>query len=190
MEPAAVMQDVSAGDGDARQALKSLRRLARRGGAAAAILAIFLAHSGCSDRPTSRPDSAEADYSQLMAEVEAAVWAFHAADTTMSADGVINLLWPEDTMLVDGARVSYSDVVTGSRQFMATLALFHTDWTDLAIVPLGGDVAVSSFLFRDSILTKTGELIQSRGPTTFVWQRRGGEWRVLFGDADHYPVEP
>lgn len=91
-------------------------------------------------------------------------------------------------MLVDGNRVSYDDAVTGSREFMPSLEIFATDWSDLRITPLGPDHAVASFQFRDSIVTKTGTLTQAHGPTTFVWERRHGEWRILFADADHYPV--
>ncbi len=130
------------------------------------------------------------DEQQVVAEIEAAVWAFHAADTARDAEGVLALLWPDYTMLADGSRMTYEDVAAGSRAFMASLDLFHTEWTDLQIVPLGPGVALSSFQFRDSILTSTGEMIRSRGPTTFVWERRDGEWRVLFADADHYPIDP
>lgn len=126
----------------------------------------------------------------VVEQVEAAVWAFHAADTARNAEGVIDLLWPEFTMLVDGRRLTYPEVAAGSREFMATLESFHTEWSDLEIVSLGSDAAISSFVFRDSIVTRDGEVNQAHGPTTFVWQRRAGEWRVLFADADHYRDEP
>jgi ketosteroid isomerase-like protein len=122
--------------------------------------------------------------------VERAVWEFHAADTARDAEAVIRLLWPEYTMLADGTRLSYDEVAAGSREFMASLALFHTQWYELQVMPLGPDAAVASFQFRDSIITKAGELIRNRGTTTFVWQRRDGEWRVLFADANHRPIAP
>jgi hypothetical protein len=93
-------------------------------------------------------------------------------------------------MLVDGRRTGYADVVEGTRQFMAGLELFHTDWTDLEVIPLNANTAVASFLFRDSIITRAGDTIRAQGPTTFIWTRRAGEWRLLFGDADHYPIQP
>ena len=138
---------------------------------------------------TDAPPAVE-DRASLVAQVEEAVWAFHAADTARDAEGVIGLLWPEYTMLADGNRITYADVVGGSRAFMASLDVFHTHWTDLDITLLGADHAVSSFLFRDSIVSKDGTVTTARGPNTFVWERRNGEWRVLYGDADHYPVEP
>jgi len=130
------------------------------------------------------------DSPSVVEQVEAAVWAFHAADTARNAQGVIDLLWPEFTMLVDGRRLTYPEVAAGSREFMATLESFHTEWSDLEIVSLGSDAAISSFVFRDSIVTRDGEVNQAHGPTTFVWQRRAGEWRVLFADADHYRDGP
>ena len=137
-------------------------------------------------------DTAEVlrDSRAIVAQVEAVVWEFHAADTARNAEGVIALLWPEFSMLADGQRLDYGQVAQGSRAFMATLESFHAEWTDLEITPVGSDAAVSSFRFRDSIVTREGELIQTRGPTTLVWQRRGGEWRVLRADADHYPLAP
>jgi hypothetical protein len=130
------------------------------------------------------------DQARIVAAVQAAVWSFHAADTARDAEAVIRLLWPEFTILADGTRLDYDQVATGSREFMGGLALFHTVWSDLRVTPIGQHAAVASFQFRDSIVTRTGELTRNRGTTTFVWQRRNGEWRLLFADADHRPVVP
>jgi hypothetical protein len=150
----------------------------------------FALFAGCVEPPESSTDRAGANTSSVAAEVEAAVWAFHAADTARDAESIVGLLWPEYSMFVDGARSGYDEVVVGAREFMPSLRLFHTDWTDVQITPLGADVAVASFQFRDSIITLSNELIRSRGPTTLIWQRRDGEWRLLYGDSDHYSIDP
>jgi hypothetical protein len=142
---------------------------------------------GCAPAP---PGDEAVDLDAVRAEVTAAVEAFHAADTARDADGVIRLLWPEYTMLVDGRRSDYDEVVNGAREFMPGLELFHTKWTDLQVTPLSADAAIAQFLFRDSIITLAGDTIRAQGPTTFVWTRRDGDWRLLFGDADHYPIQP
>lgn len=154
----------------------------------AAVSLFAFACIGCAERQGQ--DLSSNDLDQIVRDVNEQLAAFHTADTTMNAEGVIALLWPEFSMLADGNRMYYDDVVKGSRSFMASLVLFQTDWTDIQITPLGRDAAVSSFQFRDSIITKAGDLIQAKGPTTFVWQKRGAEWRVLFADADHYPLIP
>lgn len=156
----------------------------------AALAAAAILNPGCEPSPDRGEMPTEGEPSRISAEVEAAVWAFHKADTARDADAVIGLLWPDFTMLADGSRRDYEDVVAGTRGFMASLDLFHTEWSDLRIIPLGPDAALASFEFRDSIMTRGGELIRSRGPTTFVWQRRSGEWRLRFADADHYPIDP
>ena len=129
------------------------------------------------------------DEANVNREVTAAVWAFHAADTSRNAQAVIDLLWPEYTMLVDGNRITYSDVAAGSPAFMEGLDMFYTEWTDLQIIPISDKAALTSFLFRDSLVHKDGVVTKKRGPNTFLWEKRGDEWRVRYGDADHYPWE-
>jgi len=156
-----------------------------------ALMPVVTLWTACAGAPEQGPEGSDAaELARVAAEVEVAVWAFHAADTARDAEAVIRLLWPEFTMLADGARVGHAQAVAGSREFMAGLELFHTEWSDLQVTPLGPATAIASFVFRDSIVTRAGGLIRARGPTTLLWQRRGGEWRVLFADADHYPIDP
>ena len=132
-------------------------------------------------------EDAEVDTAEIIDQVTIQVNAFHAADTSLNAAGVVGLLWPEFTMLADGNRVSYEEVKTGSQAFMASLSTFHTEWEDLKITPLGDRHAISSFIFTDSIVAKDGTLTQARGPNTFVWEKREEVWKVIYADADHYP---
>lgn len=107
----------------------------------------------------------------------------------MNAEKVIALMWPECTMLIDGHRINYQDLSQGSRQFMSNLDQFHTEWNDLKIIPVAENAAIASFIFKDSIIDKSGNLTYAKGPNTFLWQKRNGEWRVLYGDADHYKLD-
>ena len=132
----------------------------------------------------------EADTTRIIEEVKIQVKAFHAADTALDAQGMVDLLWPEFTMLADGNQVSYADAAKGTKEFMASLSTFHSEWRNLKIIPLGSHHAISSFIFIDSIVAKDGTVTRSRGPNTFVWEKRNGEWKVIYGDADHYPVMP
>ncbi|NND70702.1 MAG: hypothetical protein HKN43_03900 [Rhodothermales bacterium] len=120
--------------------------------------------------------------------VEARTWEFHAADTSRSAENVVDLLWPEFTLLADGARSTYSDVATGSVAFMSEVEIFETVWTELEVIALSSTSAISSFIFKDRIVMKSGEVVESWGPNTFVWLKRSAEWRIIHTDADHYPL--
>ncbi|WP_299533049.1 nuclear transport factor 2 family protein [Ulvibacterium sp.] len=136
-----------------------------------------------------KADVKERTTTELIREVKGQVNAFQKADTTLSSEGVLDLLWPEFTMLADGNRITYKKVKESSRDFMLSLESFNTEWDSLRIIPLGNDYAISSFFFTDSIVAKDGTITQSKGPNTFVWERREGKWKVLYADADHYPIE-
>ncbi len=131
-------------------------------------------------------EDTEVDTAEIIEQVTIQVNAFHAADTSLNAAGVVGLLWPEFTMLADGNRVSFAEVKTGSQAFMASLTTFHTEWEDLKPTPLGDRHAISSFISTDSIVAKDGTLTQARGPNTFVWEKREEIWKVIYADADHY----
>ena len=138
---------------------------------------------------STKSDLKEIDSKALIEQVENQVMAFHTADTSLNAQGIVDLLWPEFTMLADGNHVKYEEVKIGSKMFMESLATFHTEWDDLKIIPLGNNHAISSFIFTDSLVAKDGKVTQSKGPNTFVWEKRNGEWKVIYGDADHYPIK-
>lgn len=167
-----------------RRPSSDVRARRRRQLAALLASAYAAACSPAADRDRPSP----ADAAEIRAQIETAVRAFRAADTARDAEAVIGLLWPEYTMLVDGTRLGYEEAAAGAREFMGRVTLFHTEWYDLQVTPLAENAAVASFEFRDSIITTGGELIRNHGTTTFVWQRRRGEWRVLFADAKHDPI--
>ena len=152
------------------------------------VLSAFLLLSSC-DHSHDEKGVSKSFEAIVLKEVEEAVWAFHAADTSRNAEAVINLMWPECNMLIDGNRIQYDDLVNGARSFMPTLKVFHTEWTDLDIIPINPENALSSFIFNDSIVTNSGVITRAKGPNTFLWQRRGSEWRIIYGDADHYPID-
>lgn len=124
----------------------------------------------------------------IAVEVDSATRAFQAAELARDAELAIAHLAPEFAMLLDGTRVGYDSVAASIRRTMPALAGFESEWTDLDVRVLGPDAAVASFRFRDSIVTADGEVMVTRGPTTLVWERRGSGWRIVFADADHYPI--
>jgi ketosteroid isomerase-like protein len=150
------------------------------------VVVLMVVAVGCVE-PNEYVGLSEAERSAVVNAVEAATWAFHAADTSRSAEGVLDLLWPEFSLLGDGNRSDYASVAEGATQFMSNVDTFHTVWDDLQIIAIGSTAAVSSFIFTDRITMNSGDVIESRGPNTFVWEKRDGVWKVIHTDADHYP---
>ena len=75
------------------------------------------------------------------------------------------------------------------RATLPGLAVFDARWSDVETRALSPTSAVTSFLFRDSIVTLEGETTVMRGPSTLVWEKRGDDWLIVYVDADHYPPD-
>jgi hypothetical protein len=84
----------------------------------------------------------------------------------------------------------YQGVVAGMRGTLPTVRHVEPGFADVEVKVLGRDAALVSLRFRDSVTTTAGELRRHQGATTLVWERRGGDWRITYADADHYPVGP
>jgi hypothetical protein len=107
------------------------------------------------------------------------------AQRNRDALAAIEFLAPDFTMRADGKYVDRDAVAAGIQSSFDDLRLLETQFRDLVVRPIARDVALSSFNFRDSTVTRTGVIKVSRGTTTLIWQKRGGRWLMVFGDADH-----
>ncbi len=134
------------------------------------------------------PELTDADRLVIAAAVDSATRSFQRAERARNAEQTVAHLAPDFYIYIDGVRTSYDDVAAMIRQSMPLLATFEPTWDDLEIKVLGRNAAVASFVFRDSIVTTTGDMTLTTGPTTLVWERRGQDWLIVYGDADHYPV--
>ena len=66
-------------------------------------------------------------------------------------------------------RFEYDAVVEAMRGFLGTLQHFEPGWENVEVLVLGPRAALSTFTFRDSIVTAEGEIQMAHGPTTLVW---------------------
>lgn len=165
---------------------------ARAGGAF--LLPLALSACAAPEGDSTNGDGAAANPDPPQAATEAAVdsalQSFVAAQRAIDGDRAAAHMWPEFTMLQDGRQATHEEVVEQIRGTFPAIEAFTTEWTNVQLRVLSPTLALTSFHFRDSIVMTTGELIRSQGPTTLVWERRGPDWRILYGDVDHYPVEP
>lgn len=150
--------------------------------------ALFLTFTACKEE-SPLPPLTDAERETIAASVDSATRAFEAAERARDPEAVIAHLAPEFYMYGDGVRMEYADVVEGIRSTIGTLRHFEPGWEDLEVIVLGRNGAVATFTFHDSIVEGSGEILQARGPTTLVWERRGDRWWITYADADHYPVD-
>jgi len=154
-------------------------------GRLAAGVVAALAATACAADPSPFDDAARA---AVEVAVDSATRAFEAAERTRDAEAAVAHLAPDFTIFVDGSRIDYEASAAGMRATLPTLRHFEPGWVDLRVRALSPTLAISSFTFNDSIVAEDGTLTRATGPTTLVWERRGEDWLIVYGDADHYPV--
>jgi ketosteroid isomerase-like protein len=53
---------------------------------------------------------------------------------------------------------------------------------------LAPDAALATALFAEAITAKDGTVVRQRGAATWLWRERDGEWKIVYGHVDHYPM--
>lgn len=122
--------------------------------------------------------------------IDSLMGAFEEAERAQDAERLIAFLAGDFYMYVDGARSGYDSVAASMQRNLGTMQHFEPGFANVEVRVLARDAALVSLTFRDSIITASGDLLQSQGPTTLIWQQREGQWRIVYADADHYPVLP
>lgn len=123
----------------------------------------------------------------VTAELRATLDAFLAAERARDVDALLAFLAPDFRMLQDGMRVDHDATVAQMRATLPTLRAFRARFDDVQVIPLTRDWALSSLVFHDEIVAADGSELAMWGPSTMLWRRDGGRWRLVFADSDHYP---
>ena len=144
------------------------------------VIALAACHSG------DRFDDGERRV--VIAAVDSALWSFELAQRTLQAERAIALMAPEFFMYTDGVEQGRDSVAAGIRRSFAGLQHLEPGFADIRIRPLSRTSALSSFRFRDSLMTAEGVVMRYTGATTLLWERRDGHWTMIYGHADHRPV--
>ena len=134
-------------------------------------------------------DLREDQRAAVVAAVDSALKAFEAAQRARNADGAVALMAPDFFMYTDGVRQGYDSVAQSVRQSFASFQHVDPGFRDIHIRVLSATSALTSFRFRDSLVTTSGLTLRFAGATTLLWELREGRWLMTYGHADHRPVE-
>lgn len=132
----------------------------------------------------------DAERRSMAARVDSLTGAFEAAQRSRDPERTVGFLAPDFYMYVDGVRSGYDSVAARIRRTLGAMQHVEPGFENVEVRVLGRDAALVSLVFRDSVITASGQTQQSRGPTTLIWERRQDQWRIVYADADHYPVAP
>ena len=135
--------------------------------------------------PAPRPAD---DKALVAADVDSATRAFEQAQRDRDPERIVSFLAPGFYMYSDGVRSGYDSVAAAIRAGFRGIRFNEPGFSNIAVLVQGPDEAISSFAFRDSIITGAGELQRAQGATTLVWKRLNGKWQIVYAHADHHPV--
>ena len=148
-----------------------------------ALLLVGLLLSGCAR------EMSDAERQAVAASVDSAVGAFEAAQRARDAEAAIALMAPGFFMYTDGTRQERDSVAANIRRSFASVQHLEPGFADIEVFPLSRTSGLSSFRFRDSLVTAEGASMRFAGATTLLWELREGKWQMRYGHADHRQVK-
>ena len=94
---------------------------------------------------------------------------------------------PEFAFFADGKGYSYDDFVKNEREDFSSWKSIQVRWDTVTAKVLAPDVVASYASFHQVLTAKNGAEAALKGDVTWIAVRRGGEWRLLYGHAWHFP---
>lgn len=127
----------------------------------------------------------------IAVQVRAAMRTFEAAERDVDAERLIAHFAPVPDFHVynDGCRLDYQTLTTNIRAGFPTLRGIEGGFEEIHIFVLAPDAALATASFREKATTITNASTRVRGAASWLWCRMDGEWRIVYGHADHYPDE-
>lgn len=140
---------------------------------------------------------APADTGQMTAEREAALAdtlraLTHQVDSAFTAlePGPYLALYSEDThFYYDGAHLPRKKFEAIVRKEMAAFESFSTTMMEPQVEVLGPDAGVVSFRYQGEAVDTAGNAQEMTAAVTTVFERRGGEWKVVQAHESFPPPE-
>jgi ketosteroid isomerase-like protein len=78
-------------------------------------------------------------------------------------------------------------VCLDNRKDFASLNAIEGGFTDITVLLLGPGIAAAVAPFRETFVDKAGNRLPVKGTVTWIWGRRGTEWKILYGHGAHEP---
>ena len=127
----------------------------------------------------------------VRAAVEQRMASFEGAERALNAGALMTHFSDSADFYIynDGQRLSREAIVAGISQAFPTQQSLEGGFSDLEIHVLAPDAALATALFHETMTTQDGTVVRQRGAATWLWCKRRGEWRIVYGHVDHQPEE-
>jgi uncharacterized protein (TIGR02246 family) len=93
----------------------------------------------------------------------------------------------EFRLVSDGKSYSRTDIQNLIDGMAKVARGSEVKWDTIAVTALGPDAALAVAPFHRADTDTAGKVTRVWGVASWVWVRRDGSWRMLYGHGDHYP---
>lgn len=152
----------------------------------AAVVSLICASSACQSRDLPLSDSERRAVTDAVA---VGMTSYAEALSLVDSSRVLGhyVAGPEFRLASDGNSYSYVDMQKIIGDLRVKYQSLGVRWDTVAVTVLDRDAAFVYAPFRRTDTDKSGGVTRIRGNATWVWVRRDGTWRMLYGHGDHYP---
>ena len=126
---------------------------------------------------------------EIVKAVEESMRAFEAAEHALDAERVIaHFAGGADHYIYnDGQRLTHEALAVSVRVAFLTLQSMEGGFADVDVMVLAPDAALVAATFEETVTTRAGGRMEQRGVASWLWRHVGGDWRIVYGQVDHYP---
>jgi len=126
---------------------------------------------------------------KIVAEVTAAMNSYDEAVGSLDTERIFAHYAnePEFRVCLDNKISDYETLVSQVRKDFASLDAIEGGFTDITVLLLGPGIAAAVAPFRETFVDKSGTRSSVKGTVTWIWGRRGTEWKILYGHGVHEP---
>jgi ketosteroid isomerase-like protein len=154
------------------------------------VFLVMLFWIGCQKQKAREGTAASTEErGKIVSEVTAAMRSYEDSVRKIDAERTIAYFVQESEFRVcfDNQISDYDALVAQVRKDFASLDAIEGGFTDITVLMLGPGVAAAIAPFREIYVDKSGNRSPVKGTVTWIWGRRGTEWKILFGHATHEP---
>jgi len=143
----------------------------------------------CACAPSERGLTGSFDRASVEISVRDAMASYAAALEALDSARILGhyVAGPEFRLVTDGFSNSYQDMQRTIGNLPRVLRKEEVHWDTLVVNALGPDAGLVYAPFRRIDTDTAGQVTRIRGVATWLWVRRDGQWRSVYGHADHYP---
>jgi len=129
---------------------------------------------------TPRKHSSGSELDAIADTINVAMRDYFQALRARDGERAVSHFAPDFWAFSGGQIVTYDSAVAGTRRLLASVKQFEGDWDRLEVKVLNPSAAIAVGSLWQRYTDTTGQVTAFRGTVSWIWVRRGADWRAVF----------